>query len=240
MAKKNVFGEKVKCDRLIVLDDVSGLADDSKKFASSLTVARKYAYNCVYNFHSIQTEKSNWQTILSQTNIYNISPASVSFNSVKKIIEGACIRNTSKYIPQPVLWISRLFIELANKNEKVCLTLDCSNINKDGPGRFRTEADNREFQACYFNSENDEQLYNEFVSQRIKSPSEEIDFHFKIVELKIKTRNNLTFDASEELRNLGRNDTSANKRSKTIFGSGISAEKSYRRPAKRANPGFLT
>ena len=102
-AKKNAFGEKVECDRLIVLDDFSGLADDSKKFASFLTVARKYAYNCVYIFHSIQSEKLNWRTILSQTNIYNIFPASIYFNSVKNIIEGACIRKTSKYIPQSAL-----------------------------------------------------------------------------------------------------------------------------------------
>ena len=63
--KKNVFGENVECDRLIVLDDFSGLADDSKKFASFLTVERKYAYNCVYIFffikivtHTMKTNKS--------------------------------------------------------------------------------------------------------------------------------------------------------------------------------------
>ena len=65
----NVFGEKSNCDRLIVMD-VSGLADESKKFASFLTVARKYSYNCVYIFHSIHPEKTVWRTILSQTNIY--------------------------------------------------------------------------------------------------------------------------------------------------------------------------
>ena len=37
--KNNVFIEKSNHDRLIVFDDVSGLADDSKKFASFLTVA---------------------------------------------------------------------------------------------------------------------------------------------------------------------------------------------------------
>ena len=88
---KIVFGEKMKRDRLIVLDDDSGLADESKKFASFLTVARKYSYNCVYIFHSIYAEKATWQTILSQTNIYNIFPATVPFNSVKKISEGTCI-----------------------------------------------------------------------------------------------------------------------------------------------------
>ena len=115
---KTVFGKKSNRDRLIVFDDVSGLTDESKKFASFLTVARKYNnYNCVYILHSIYV---TWRTILSQTNIYNIFPATVPINSVKKILEGACIRKTSRYIPQSALWISRLFIELANRNGKVC------------------------------------------------------------------------------------------------------------------------
>ena len=68
-----------------------------------MTVARKYGYNCVYIFYLIHPEKTVWRTILSQTNIYNIFPATVSFNNVKKILEGACIRKTSKYIPQSAL-----------------------------------------------------------------------------------------------------------------------------------------
>ena len=44
---KYIFGEKLVRDRLIVFDDVSGLADDSKKFVSFLTVPQKYSYNCV-------------------------------------------------------------------------------------------------------------------------------------------------------------------------------------------------
>ena len=143
--------------------DVSGLADSSKKFASFLTAVRKYNYNCVSIFHMIYPEKTNWRMILSQTNIH-IFLATIPLNSVRKILEGACIRKTSKYIPQASLWFSRLFIELANKNDKVCLTLNCSNTNKDGPGRFRTEADNPDFQSCYFNSANDEQVYNKFIS----------------------------------------------------------------------------
>ena len=188
----NVFGEKSVRDRLIVFDDVSGLADTSKKFVSFLTVTRKYSYNCVYIFHTIYPKKSNWRTILSQTNIFNIFPASVSLNMVRKILEGVCIRKTSKYIPHASLWISRLFIELANRNDKVCLTLDCSNTNRDGPGRFRSEADNPDKQLCYFNSANDEQVYNEFVSKRIKSSEFENNFHFKIVEVKSKTNKNIS------------------------------------------------
>ena len=79
------FAEKTNRDRLIVMDYVSGLADESKKFASFLKMARKFNYTCVYIFHTIYLEKSIWRTILSQTNIFNIFPASVSLASVQKI-----------------------------------------------------------------------------------------------------------------------------------------------------------
>ena len=104
-------------DRLIVMDDVSGLTDESKKFAAFLTVNRKYIYNCVYIFHTIFPEKANWRLILSQTNSFNIFPASVPINSVRKILEGACSRKSKKYIPQNAFWLNRLFFDLANTND---------------------------------------------------------------------------------------------------------------------------
>ena len=158
----------------------------------------------------------------------------VPLNSVRKILEGTCIRKTSKYIPQASLWISRLFIELANRNDKVCLTLDCSNTNKDGPGRFHTEAHNPDFQSCYFNSTNDEQVYNEFISKRIKKEVSDNNFYFKISDLKSKTNNEKSFNASEELRQLSKNDGKRSRsRAKTIFGrgsrsSGLSANRRNR------------
>ena len=115
-------------------------------------------------FHTIFPEKVNGRLILSQTNIFNIFPASVPINSTRKISEGACSRKTKKYIPQNAFWLNRLFFELANINDKICLTTDSSGVNKDGPGRFRTKDDNPEFQVCYFNSKNNEQVYNELIS----------------------------------------------------------------------------
>ena len=212
----NTFGENKKRDKLIVFDDVSGLADDSKKFGSFLTVARKYNYNCVYAFHTVYTEKSNWKTILSQTNIFNIFPASVPISSVKKILELSCIRKTSKYIPQSSLWISRLFIELANKNDKVCLTLDCSNINTDGPGRFRTKADNPETQFCYFNTTNDEQVFNQFISKCINSEKSTNEHLFEIVEVVSKFNKNIKFNATNKLKELD-NGTKTSRTSETYF-----------------------
>ena len=115
-------------------------------------------------------------------------------------------KKTRKYIPQSAFWTSWLFIELTNRNDKVCLTLDYSGINKDGPGRFRTEADKLEFQTCYFNVANDEQSYNEFVSQSINSSKTDDSIQFKIINLKSKTNSDKTFDATKEFCDLNKNN----------------------------------
>ena len=131
------YGEKKKRRCLFIADDVSGLADNSVKFANFLTVARKFGYHCLYIFHAIHPEKAIWRTILSQTNLLNIFPASVPLSTVKRVLEANCIRSTNKYIPVNSLWVTKLFIKLANEeSEKTCLTIDCSGFNPNGPGRF--------------------------------------------------------------------------------------------------------
>ena len=54
-----------------------GVADISKKFTNFLTVSRKFGYHCIYVFHVISSSTQIWQKIISQTNIFNIFPASV-------------------------------------------------------------------------------------------------------------------------------------------------------------------
>ena len=72
------YGKNKKGDRLIVTDDVSGLYR-SNKFASFLTITRKFGYHCVYIFHIIFSEQAIWRSIISQTNITNIFAAFVKF-----------------------------------------------------------------------------------------------------------------------------------------------------------------
>ena len=54
-------------DKLIVMDDVSGLADISDEFANFLTVSQKYGLTYVYIFHTIYLTRQNWQMLISQT-----------------------------------------------------------------------------------------------------------------------------------------------------------------------------
>ena len=138
------------------MNDVYGVVDTSKKFANVLTVSRKFGYNCVYVFHVIVPASQIWQKIISQTNIFNIFPASVPNNTVAKIIQSNCILQSKKYVPARSLWLNRVFTDLANSHEKHCLTIDCGYKNRNGPGRCRSSADNPDKQVCYFNKPNDD------------------------------------------------------------------------------------
>ena len=152
----NSFGENKKLDQLIIMDDVSDAADTSKKIADFLTVSRKFGYNCVYVFHVINPSSQIWQKIISQTNSFNIFPASVPYNSVAKILQSNCILQSKKYVRARSLWLNKAFTDLANSHEKHCLTIGCGYLNRNRPGRYRSSADNPEKQICYFNKPNDD------------------------------------------------------------------------------------
>ena len=175
-------------DLLIVMDDVSGVADISKKIANFLTVSRKFEYHCVYVFHIIAPATQIWQKIISQTNIFNIFAASVPQNTVAKILQSNCILQLKKYVPVTSLWPNRVFTDSANSHEKHCLTIDCSFKNKNGPGRYRSAADNPDEQVCYFNKPNDDGYYNVFISKRIKAENISEGIYFKIERVRGQER----------------------------------------------------
>ena len=237
------YGEESIRSRLIVMDDVSGLADLSTKFANFLTVARKFGYHCLYIFHAIHPEKAIWRTILSQTNLLNIVPASVPLSTVKKVLEANCIRNSNKYIPVNSLWVTKLFIRLANEHsEKTSLTIDCPGFNPNGPGRFRTDASNPLTQTCFFNKADQDSLFNIFISKRIKEKNTD-KILFEIEGLKTSADNE-TYNPTLELENLQRNGLS-NVRTKSDEqdgdqnGCGYEQTK-FRAKWKSARPKFLS
>ena len=247
----NSFGENKKLDRLIIMDDVSGVADVSKNFANFLTVSRKFGYNCVYVFHVIVPSSQIWQKIISQTNIFNIFPASVPYNTVSKIIQSNCILQSKKYVPARLLWLNRVFSDLANSHEKHCLTIDCGYLNKNGPGRYRSSADNPEKQVCYFNKPGDDVFYNTFISERIKEDKYKEGIYFKIE--KVRGNNDKeNFDAKRIL-DLDLQDGSSDARTNGVFSDskpeqngagtkryGDSFEHLYRKRRRSAKPKFLS
>ena len=231
-------------NRLIILDDVSGVADISKKFANFLTVSRKYDYNVVYVFHVISHANQIWQKIISQTNIFNIFPASVPFNSVSKILQSNCVSRSKSYIPVRSLWLTRLFTQLANSHQKHCLTIDCSYVNKNEPGRFRTQAENPEKQVCYFGKVNDDKFFDFYLSNRIKSDEYEKKNYFQIERIRsadgsqsftIKnTENDSSSIRSSNIQPTENEQTGGSRKRPTD-----NTEFFYRRDRKSARPRFL-
>ena len=57
--------------------------------------------------------------------IFCIFPASVLFQTIAKISQASVVRTTSKYLPAISIWINKRFIELANRNERICLVIYC-------------------------------------------------------------------------------------------------------------------
>ena len=101
-------------DRLVVMGNVSGIADSCKEFANFLTVSRKCRYHCVY----VIPEKEIWKKIISQTDIFNIFPCSVPFNTASKIFQSNCVPTTTKYVPVGSIRLIRVFLDLASQDEK--------------------------------------------------------------------------------------------------------------------------
>lgn len=60
---ESYLGKNMIMDRLIVMEEVSDLADRSEKFANFLTVSQKYGLTCVYIFHTIYPTRQHQQMI---------------------------------------------------------------------------------------------------------------------------------------------------------------------------------
>ena len=117
------FGQKVPMDYLVVMDDVSGMAENCKKFAEFLIVCRKYRYHCIYLFHIMMPENQMWKKTLLQTNILNIFPSSVLYNAVPKILQSNCRQTTKKYVPAHSMWLNRFLVTLPTQMNSIAYQL---------------------------------------------------------------------------------------------------------------------
>ena len=175
--------------------------------------------------------------------MFNIFPASVPIGTIKKVLEANCIRKTTKYIPVNSLWITKLFIQLANnESDKTCLTIYCTGLNSNDPGRFRTASANPDSQTCFFNKADNDTIFNVFVSKRIKKDVDPNKILFEIKGLKTEADNEI-YSASLELENLQGNGLSdvrapaSNSRFDTEDGN---SSTKFRNRRKSARPKFLS
>ena len=140
-----------------------------KNLQNSWQFAENIGTTVIYVFHIIALESKVLKKSLSQTNIFNIFPSSVPCNTVTKIRQSNYRQIIKKYVPAHSVLLNRVFAVLANTDERYCLTIDCSGVNKNGPGKYRTQADDPEKQVCYTDKPRGDELFNVFISNSIKT-----------------------------------------------------------------------
>ena len=91
----NEEGEALSVTRLIVMDDVSGLAEESSNF---YTVSRKYGFSCLYVFNTIYPGRLSWEMIISQTHIFNFFPGSIHSSRILKTLSLFASRQKNTYL----------------------------------------------------------------------------------------------------------------------------------------------
>ena len=197
------LGEDTALDKLIVMDDVSGLADKSDIFFYFLTVSRKYGLSCVYIFHTIYPNKENWEMIMSQTHIFNFYPGSVHNGTILRTVSlfGNKYKNT--YVPKRNVWLSTLYFNVSNSKQKQRLTIDTREINDLGPGKFRTQADNGTRQICYYNRNKYDTSFVSFLATRkLTSQIDIIKFSIDKVTANINSSDVSYSVLGDELKNI--------------------------------------
>ena len=165
------LAENMILDKIIVMDDISGVADKSNEFANFLTVSRKYGLTFAYIFHTIDPTRQNWQMIMSQTKMFNFFPGSVYGSSIIKILSSFANRYKHNYFANQNLLVNQLYYEISNSNQKPCLTIDTRDVNELGQAKFWTQADNGAQQICYYNRNKKDTCFNSFLTVRKQTSS---------------------------------------------------------------------
>ena len=109
------LGEQLAVTRLIIIDDVSGLADKSEEFSNFLTVSRKYGFSCLYVFHTIYPGRQSWEIIMSQTHIFSFFPGSIHSSTILKTLSLFASRQRNTYLPNQQVWLN---FQISNFKEK--------------------------------------------------------------------------------------------------------------------------
>ena len=194
------LGDNMNLDKLIVMDDVSGLADKFDFFPDFLTVSRKYALSCVYIFHTIYPNRQNGEMIMSQTHIFNFLPGSVHNSTILRTVSLFANKYKNNCAPTSNVWLSRLYFNVSNSKQKQCLTIDTRDL---GPGKLKTQADHGMQQICYYNGNKSDTSFNSFLATRKQTSKEgAIKFSIDKVMANINSSDVSYLELGDELKNL--------------------------------------
>ena len=107
--------------------------------------------------------------IMSQTHIFNFFPGSIHSSRIVKALALFASRQKQTYIPNNQIWLNKLYFQISNSKEKLCLTIDTRTVNDLGPGKFRINANNGEEQTCFFNRHKSDTHFSTFLAKRTQA-----------------------------------------------------------------------
>ena len=103
------LGEQLAVTRLIITDDVSGLAEKYEEFSNFLTVSQKYRFSWLYVFHTIYPGRKSWEMVMSQTHIFNFFPGSIPSSRILKTLSLFASRQNNTYLPNQQVSLKKLY-----------------------------------------------------------------------------------------------------------------------------------
>ena len=241
----NNEGKSLSVTRLIVMDDVSGLADKSEEFSNFLTVSRKNGFSCLHVFHTIYPGRQSWEMIMSQMHIFNFFPGSIHSSRILKTLFLFASRKKNTYLPNQQIWLNRLCFQICNSKEKKCLTIDSREVNDLGPGKFRTSADKGQQQTCYFNRNKSDSHFNSYTAKRV-FPDKlvfsivKVNSDFNLIntrlEIEVKTNSFVNDRAKRQHQQVDRGDFSDGKKSRIETGADRGGNNRLDNPMYQSQP----
>ena len=129
---------------MIVLDNITGLADKSPSFVKFLTICHKFRYNILYTFHEPAISSSKWREIMSQTQIFCVfsSAMDLIYNYLTKFVASG---TGNRYVSRQQLWLTNLVRNLQKQSGFSCFCLD-KRPEVSEAARYRSMEENPETQ----------------------------------------------------------------------------------------------
>ena len=219
---ENFIGENVISNSLVVFDDITKVVEKSGDFVHFLTICRKLGYTCIYIMHSL---KSKWIPIMEQTKIFVFfKTAAITATMTNFMRDQAVQINKKSHRTGRKNWVYQVFMDQVQRGSfQSHLLLDIRRLNeKTPPSLIRGKTNNPVHQTCYFVSQDNDNDYDTYVSDRINKEK----FKIKTSVGKTNFGDRYSLDAGKNLRRIN-NDSRAQEINYSSSSSSEESEEEY-------------
>ena len=137
--------------------------------------------------------------ILFQTEIFNVLSSSVQLENILKNLTIHCDRQTISFIPARGFWVQRLTFLRSNESKNSCLSIDC---RKSGPAKYKTNANGKLEQFCYYGQNKKDRLFNKLLAKRVAQNNNTLVFQIDSVINVTENGETKIYKAVQELKSL--------------------------------------